>query len=291
MAKIMIVGSGFVGQANGRVLVDQGHDVVFVDIDPGKIQTLSNLGYKAISTEEMPGQTADIVFVSVPTPTEADGVNVQYVCDAMQMVAEHVVSCRSEYVVIVLKSTVPPGTTRDVVLPILEKYSKKKVGQDFGLVFEPEYLRERTAYQDALSPRTVLLGVYDARSAGCLVSIRSVFHCLVECVSIEDAEMQKYIHNIFNATKITFFNEMREICRKMKVDSEKIFDITTRTAEAFWNPHYGVRDFGPFDGACLPKDTAGFLAFAKKKLQTDMPLLSAVIHVNKNLPNTKNIQS
>ena len=92
--------------------------------------------------------------------------------------------------------------------------------------------------------------------------------------------MQKYIHNIFNACKISFFNEMRTICEAVKVDTDKIFDLVVKSAEASWNPQYGIRNLGPYGGSCLPKDTTAFLAWAKDEKGKSLPLLEAVIKTN-----------
>ena len=94
--------------------------------------------------------------------------------------------------------------------------------------------------------------------------------------------MQKFVHNIFNATKISFFNEMRLVCRQMRLDCEKIFPCVVQSAEAMWNPLYGARDLGPFGGSCLPKDTIAFLSWAKEQ-GMETPLVDAVLRVNQAL--------
>lgn len=187
------------------------------------------------------------------------------------------------YPVVVSKSTNPPGTVRRVIIPTLELFSNKKAGQDFGVAVEPEYLREKHALSDAEKPRLFTVGTDDRHAGHILAWLRAPFGCRVEQLNLEEAEMQKYVHNLFNAAKISFFNEMRVVCRKAGLDPEKIFPLVAETAEASWNPEYGVRDFGPFNGMCLPKDTAGFLSWVRERLGYDMPLLSAIIEVNTRL--------
>ena len=102
-------------------------------------------------------------------------------------------------------------------------------------------------------------------------------------MSIKEAEMMKYVHNIYNASKISFFNEMRQVGESSGVDSDKIFRVVMNSAEASWNKEYGIRNFGPFDGSCLPKDTLAFMSWANDNAKKKMPLLHAIIKVNEHL--------
>jgi UDPglucose 6-dehydrogenase len=284
MASIAIIGSGFVGQANGKVLAQQGHRVLFADINPAKLAQLREEGYRTRTLEEIKKEEhIDICLVAVPTPTVGEEVQLIAIKEAAQYLGG-LLSSLNNYPIIILKSTVPPGTTRSVFIPILEEYSRKRSGYDFGVVFEPEYLRQVTSLEDAQMPRAITIGSFDQQTASVVAWLRAPFHCPVHHVSPEAAELQKYVHNLYNATKISFFNEMRRIGKLLNIeDTDKIFEVTAQTAEASWNPRYGVRDFGPFGGTCLPKDTSGFLHFSREVLHTDMPLLSATIEVNDNL--------
>lgn len=281
MASIAVIGSGFVGQANGKVLAEQGHRVLFVDIDPAKLAQLREEGYRTRTLDELRKEEhIDICIVSVPTPTIEEKVQLIAVKEAAQYLGS-LLSSRSNHPIIILKSTVPPGTTRSVFMPLLEEYSNKRAGHDFGVVFEPEYLRQATSLDDAKKPRAITIGSIDQQTSAVVAWLRAPFHCPIYPVSLEAAELQKYVHNLYNATKISFFNEMRAIGKMLNIDDiDKVFDITVETAEASWNPRYGVRDFGPFGGTCLPKDTQGFLSFSRETLHADMPLLAAAIRVN-----------
>lgn len=185
----------------------------------------------------------------------------------------------NKYHVVVIRSTVPPGTTRGFVLPLIENVSGKKVGKDFGLVMQPEYLREATASEDFERPWFIFIGAYDKRSGDVVEKLYRPFDAPIERCSIEEAEMQKYVHNVYNAVKIAFFNEMRIAIKNKGWDAEKIFLATAQSCEGIWNPIYGLRDYGPFDGSCLPKDTWALLEWgARNKL--NLGILRAVIEEN-----------
>ncbi len=287
MASIAVVGSGFVGQANGKALVKFGHSLIFSDTDPVKVALLQQEGYRAVAPEALEQENIDIFFVCVPTPTTSSGTKLTFIQDAAKLLGIGPLRHLKHYPVVVIKSTVPPGTTDGVIRPLLEQYSGKKAGVDFGLTFEPEYLRERTSTLDAEKPRLILIGSGDPHAASLLAWLRAPFRVPIKHVSIIDAETQKYVHNLFNANKISFFNELRQVTQRLGVDTDTVFALTMETAEAAWNPRYGIRDFGPFNGSCLPKDTAAFLAFAKDTLGMGMPILSAVIEANHALEKQK----
>lgn len=282
MARIAIVGSGVVGQATGKALSHQGHAVFFCDVDEQKISALRQAGFAAGQAEDLANEPFDIAFLCVPTPTVDGAVDLSFLHQACETVGRVLRDVR-HYPIVVSKSTNPPGTVRRVIIPTLELFSGKKAGQDFGVAVEPEYLREKHALPDAEKPRLFLVGTEDKHAGHLLAWLRAPFGCPVEILQPEEAEMQKYVHNLFNAAKISFFNEMRTVCRKAGIDAEKIFPLVAETAEASWNRSYGVRDFGPFNGMCLPKDTTGFLTWARQQLGEDMPLLKAVIDVNERL--------
>jgi len=175
---------------------------------------------------------------------------------------------------------VPPGTTENVLIPILEKHSGKKAGKDFGVCMNPEYLREVSNEEDFKNPWIITIGELDRRSGEMLEEICNHSSCPIVHVSLKEAEIQKYAHNLFNACKISFFNEMRIVCEAVNVDADKVFELVAKSAEASWNQKYGIRDFGPYGGSCLPKDTTAFSAWAKEELENPMPLLKAIIKVN-----------
>ncbi len=281
---ICIIGPGVVGQATGKVFAAKGYDVAFLGGNISKIEKLREEGYIAYEKNDLmdQGYDFDISMLTVPTPTKEGKINLEAMESAAIDLGKRLANTK-KYHLVVVKSTVPPGTTENLVIPIVEKYSGKKVGVDFGACMNPEYLRAKTAYDDTLNPWIILFGEYDKKSGDLLNSVyEDKFNCPIFRCEIREAEMQKYVHNLFNAAKITFYNEMREIARIQGVDDDKIFKYTAVSCEGMWNPKYGIRNLGPFDGSCLPKDTEAFLEWTQAQ-GLDATLLKTVIDVNKGM--------
>lgn len=281
--KICIVGPGVVGKATGRAFLDKGLEVGFIARSSEQIEKLRSEKYVAHGrTDLMNGDyDYDITMLTVPTPTTNGKINL----DAMELAAIDLakrLKKTKDYHIVVVKSTCPPGTTEHLVIKTIEEYSGKKVGKDFGACMNPEYLRELYGYEDSIKPWMILIGEYDKKSGDVLARVYDDFDCPLYRCSLPEAEMQKYVHNLYNATKITFFNEMREVGQTLGVDIEKIFKYTTMSCQGMWNPKYGIQNMGPFSGACLPKDTKSFLHFAKGK-KHEMKLLKSVIEVNEDI--------
>ena len=186
------------------------------------------------------------------------------------------------YHLIVIRSTVPPGTTRGLLLPLIEKYSGLKVGEDFGLCMQPEFLRTVRAEEDFLHPRATIIGQYDNQSGDSLEEIYSLFEGEKIRVDLDMAEFMKFIHNCFNATKISFSNEMWQVGQNLGLDANLALRLAAKTAEGLWNPNYGLIGGQPYGGHCLPKDTEGFEQFAQRN-NAVTPLLSAVVRVNRQM--------
>lgn len=313
MANLAIIGSGVVGQATGKGFDLKGHNVIFVDINPNIVHTLKEEGYEAICGYDLLCEKEiDAYFMSVCTPTINYEIQLQYIKSAAESLGK-VLRQKHEYSLVTVRSTLPPGTTRNTIIPILEKNSGKKAGKHFGVCMNPEYLREESSVKDFYDPRLILIGSLDKKSKLFLQDIYSVFDCPIYFASLEEAEIQKYTHNLFNACKISFFNEFRMIVKKMieinnnenehhngngskngrgsfDIDIEKVFRLVSITAEASYNPKYGTRDMGPFGGSCLPKDTMAFFTFAKKTYGTELSLLKAVINVNELIKENQTIE-
>lgn len=279
MKKIAIIGSGVVGGATGKGLVSRGYEVTFYDLRKETIDFLSKGGYDAKHIDLLDANLYNVFFLSVPTPTEEGKINLQYLKNATKDLGKKLGN-KKNYFVVVVRSTVLPGTTEDIVIPILEKESSKKAGVDFGVAMNPEYLREKNAEDDFENPWIITVGLLDQRSKKFIAEIYKNFSCPIHFLSLREAETQKYVHNLFNAVKIAFFNEMRIACNLIGISPEKIFEITADSAEGSWNKKYGIGNFGPFDGMCLPKDTQAFLNWSKKnKFQPDV--LAGAIKANK----------
>lgn len=281
MSTIAIIGSGVVGRASGKGLQKKGHRVIFSDINPKVTSKLKKEGYEAISMMKLHEKIFEIntFLVSVSTPTVNDTIQLDFIRAAAASIGE-LTKDKKDYFLVVFRSTLPPGTTRDILTPLIAEYSGKEAGKDFGICMNPEYLREVKAEEDFLDPKIITIGALDDKSFEKLNEIYSSFGKPVARVSLDEAEMQKYIHNVYNASKISFFNEMRQVCELANIDADKIFPLVVQSAEGFWNPFYGTKNKGPYDGMCLPKDTQAFFTWAKTKHKKTMHLLRAVMKVN-----------
>lgn len=280
MAKLVVIGSGVVGQATGKGLIAKGHRVAFCDINLEVLAKLKGEGY-TVCPPELFGQEADTeaFFLAISTPTVDGRIKLEFLESAVANLG-NALRNHEGYCIVVIRSTVPPNTTRGSLIPLIEKYSGKKAGEDFGVCMNPEYLREYSNEKDFKNPWLVTIGELDARSGQTLENIYGACECPIFHLTLEEAEIQKYVHNLYNAAKISFFNEMRMVCEAVKVDADKVFELVAKSAEASWHPEYGIRDLGPFGGSCLPKDTAAFLAWTRDKLGKTLVLLKAVIKVN-----------
>lgn len=281
MPKLMILGSGVVGHATGAGLRHLGHDVTFVDVDEDRLASLRDRGLEALHADEMTLDQIEAVFVSVPTPSSDDGIDLSHLDQACKSLGANLQSV-GHAPLIVFRSTVPPGTTRDRLIPNLEEASDRKVGQGFNACFNPEYLRQRNADADFVSSRFVTVGTHQPGDAAAR-QMRSIFASsgpAVTELTFEEAEFQKYVHNLFNALKISYFNEMRQVAGVLGLERvDEVFTLTSETAEGMWNRAYGTRDLGPYGGACLPKDTMAWLAYCR---EYDLPdeLVRAASSVN-----------
>ncbi len=278
---IVIVGSGVVGMATGKGLKAKGHRVIFCDVAPDRVALLRGQGFPAIHTDELAGPEPDAYLISVPSPTVAGRVDVSFVKDAADAVGR-AIACHRTWALVVVRSTVPPGTTEEVVLPTLELASGRRAGAGFGLCMNPEFLRAATAEQDFLHPRVVVIGAWDERSDHALRAIYAAWYGVpIISTSFRTAEAAKYVANLFNATKISFFNEMLRILAVAGADPAAAFAGAVQGGTGFWDQWYGTQCGAPYGGACLPKDTAAFLGFAEDLGFGDlMPILKATLRMN-----------
>lgn len=276
--RIAIVGAGFVGSATGKGLLKHKHKVVFIDTSYDKVDSLRKEGLEAYLPEQYNVITTDATMISVPTPTKDNKFQLEYLKNAVTDFANRLKD-HKRYHTLVVRSTVPPGTTRQFVMPLVERISKKKAGEDFGVVMQPEYLRQATANEDFERPWFVLIGEHDRKSGAMIDKVYRSFDAPIQHCSLEEAEMQKYVHNVYNAVKIAFFNEMRITINQFGWDPERIFLAVAESCEGIWNPLYGLRDYGAFDGACLPKDTQALLEWSEKR-GLNLGILKSVVSEN-----------
>ncbi|MEZ4677889.1 MAG: nucleotide sugar dehydrogenase [Caldilineaceae bacterium] len=281
MTNILIVGAGVVGQATGKGFAKKGHQITYVDIDRTKLNQLQQQGMRATSIDAVDWAAVDIVMLTVSTPTVNKQIVLDYIKQAAYDIGNNLVNT-SKYVCIVVRSTVPPTTTESVIRPILERTSGKLCGVDFGLAMNPEFLRQRTSELDFDRPWITVLGILDQMTMQVLYDLYMPFGGLVVHCTPTEAEMIKYVNNVYNAVKISYFNEVHQICETIGVDSSVVSAIVARSAESMWNPIYGTRGGAPYGGACLPKDTEAFMSFCNDHGITHK-MLEATIAVNEDL--------
>jgi UDPglucose 6-dehydrogenase len=226
-------------------------------------------------------KNTDVTFLCVGTPSLKDGsLDVSYLKEATQHIAT-ILKDKKTWHLIVVKSTVLPGTTQQIVLPLLEHHSGKKAGADFGLAMNPEFLKEGVAIQDFLQPDRIVIGSYDPRSRTTLRELYKNFSCPFVETSLSAAEMIKYASNAFLATKISFINEIGNLCKKLGIDTYEVatgMGLDNRIGRPFLDSGIG------WGGSCFPKDVDALITWAKeinepariiesvKEVNTDQPL-------------------
>jgi UDPglucose 6-dehydrogenase len=279
MARIFVVGSGVVGTATGRGFVQMGHDVTFVDVLSTRVDTLRGEGFDARSTLDLREERPAFIFLTLPTPNVGQRYDLSMFEQGVRDVGAALASANAVHTVIV-RSTVPPLTTENVVKPLLEEFSGKREGFDFSLASNPEFLRAASAADDFRWPWMTVIGANSKRVAERIRDLLAPFGGEIRMFDRPvTAELVKCSHNIYNASKISFWNEMWQVCQALDVDHDLVASTVARSAEGSFNPEYGIRGGAPYGGVCLPKDTNGFLGFAKD-LNVSMPLLEAVVSVN-----------
>ena len=297
---IAVLGMGYVGLAGGMAFAKQGHNTICTTTTPLKAENLNNgippffepgldqLVKDMVDIGRLRGSTnnvdvvkrSDVTFICVGTPPQADG---SADLSAIEEVSKDIgVALRNKqsYHVIVAKSTIPPGTTDGIILPTIEKYSGKKVGDDFGLCMNPEFLRQGDAVHDSLNPDRIVIGEYDSRSGDVLEEIYSDYDCSIMRCDIKAAELIKYAANSLLATKISFANEFSRICEVFNID---VYEVMQGVGLDFRiNPRFLNAGCG-FGGSCFPKDVNAIVALAHS-IDVETPLLDAVLLNNEMQP-------
>lgn len=293
MSKICVIGTGYVGLVTGTCFADLGNDVTCLDIDPERIDKLHQ-GIMPIfepGLEEVVAQNvkagrlhfttdypealdgAQFAFIAVGTPSGVDGeADLQYVRQAAEQVADLV----KDSIIVVNKSTVPVGTG-DWVADIINKRRNGKPLK-FSVVSNPEFLREGSAINDFMMPDRVVLGSMDRSAAEALAKLYAPLRCTVLITDLRTAEMIKYASNAFLATKISFINEMANICEELGADVIQVaqgMGLDKRVGPAFLDAGLG------WGGSCFPKDVKA-LAHMAVLHGTHPQLLQAVMDINRN---------
>jgi UDPglucose 6-dehydrogenase len=282
LMRISIIGSGVVGSATGKGFHKLGHNVVFNDIDSEKIKKLKKEGYSA-TNEIKDLLKTDVSFVCVPTPTGKKFQKLSFVKKALKDLSI-VLKEKEKYHLIVIKSTILPTTCERELIPIIEKYSGRKVGKEIGFCFNPEFLREKNALEDFLNPDRIVIGQYDDKSGHILEKLYKKLNCPILRTDLRTAEIAKYANNTFYATKISFFNEIHMICKRLGIDSNCVRKIVQ--LDRFYGTHPWNHGHA-FGGMCLPKDLKALISFCNDG-HIYMPyLLKSVQRVNERMENDK----
>lgn len=278
-ARIFIVGSGVVGKATGEGFLAAGHQVTFVDVNQSRLAYLRELGLDAVDELDLAEERPSFVILTLPTPNVGHRYDLSAFESGTASVGKALALASATHTVVV-RSTVPPGTTEGLVKQTLESLSGKTVGNGFALASNPEFLRAASAVEDFRWPWMTVIASRSVRTVERLTELLRPFGGELRTFSDPaSAELLKCAHNIFNATKISFWNEMWLVARELGVDLDPIASVVAKSAEGSFNPNYGIRGGAPYGGVCLPKDTQGFLGFAGG-LGVDMPLLRATVAVN-----------
>lgn len=296
--KISIFGLGYVGAVSAGCLANDGHEVI--GLDPNQIKVdLINKGITPIIEKdigEMIAKTvasghlratpdireavmgSDISLICVGTPSQLNGnLNLSYV----RRVCEEIGAALKEkasFHVVVSRSTMLPGSMRDVVIPTLEASSGKKAGVDFGVCNNPEFLREGTAVYDYYNPPKTVIGETDAKAGEMLVKLYENMNAPLIRTDVETAEMVKYADNNWHALKVTFANEIGNICKAVGIDGHKVMEIFCQDTKLNLSSYYMKPGFA-FGGSCLPKDVRA-LTYKGKSLDLTLPVLNAIMPSN-----------
>ncbi|MBH3427932.1 nucleotide sugar dehydrogenase [Pseudomonas alkylphenolica] len=296
--RISIFGLGYVGAVCAGCLSARGHEVIGVDVSKTKIDLINQgkspivepgleaLLQQGIDNGRLRGTTdfaaairdSDLSMICVGTPSKKNGdLGLEYiesVCREIGFVLREKASRHT----IVVRSTVLPGTVKNVVIPILEDCSGKKAGVDFGVAVNPEFLRESTAIKDYDQPPMTVIGELDTASGDVLQSLYEELDAPIIRKDIEVAEMIKYTCNVWHAAKVTFANEIGNIAKAVGVDGREVMDVVCQDKTLNLSQYY-MRPGFAFGGSCLPKDVRA-LTYRASSLDVKAPLLNSLMTSN-----------
>ncbi|MFA5771225.1 MAG: UDP-glucose/GDP-mannose dehydrogenase family protein [Thermoplasmata archaeon] len=299
MAHISIVGAGYVGLVTAITFTKHKHTVTCIDISKEKVvsinskkppfyeENLEKALVAAIESKRLTATTSfdairktDLTFICVETPSLKDGgQNLSIIGKATSDVGKSLRE-KKGYHLVVVKSSVTPTTTKEHLIPILERSSGKTVGKDVGICVNPEFLREGSALQDSFNPDRIVIGGFDKKSGNLLKNLYKKFSCPKIVVDLATAEMIKYASNSFLALKITYANEIANMCEKFGIDAEKVLDAVALDSRI--NPHFLKFGCG-FGGSCFPKDLKA-LIHASEKYGCKSDIFRSVLKLNERQP-------
>lgn len=296
--RISVVGLGYVGAVCSACFAHEGNEVIGVDVDQTKVDLINSAMapivekdldkyiQDAVQKKKLHATTdldyavanSDITIIAVGTPSNSNGsLDLKYIEAAAKSVGE-LLKTKTTFHTVSMRSTVLPRTARDVVVPIIEEVSGKKLGNDFGYVSNPEFLRESTAIYDFYHPPFTIIGGSDDKSLALFEELYSFLDAKLFKTEIEVAEMIKYSSNAWHAVKVTFSNEIGIVCKEFGIDSHEVMDIFCEDKKLNISSYYMKPGFA-FGGSCLPKDVKA-LTHKAKEFDLHTPVLQSVMLSN-----------
>ena len=305
---ISVVGLGYVGAVSMACLASLGHRMTGVDISPEKVRQIgqgqspiveARLGellaegldagrIEATMDLAQAVRDTEVTLLSVGTPTAKDGgCDLSYVIGASRAIGEALKE-KQAFHTVVLRCSVPPGTTLDVVAAEIAAVSGKRLGRDFGVAFNPEFLREGVAVADFFAPSKTVIGASDKQTEAIVARVFADIDGRIIFTSIEVAELVKYVDNVWHATKVAFGNEVGRLCKGYDVDSHDVMGIFVQDLKLNLSSYY-LKPGHAFGGSCLPKEVRAVVHLAKG-LGIDLPLVESLIPSNtSHLEHMKNL--
>jgi GDP-mannose 6-dehydrogenase len=297
--KLSIFGLGYVGCVSAACFARDGHEVIGVDSNQSKVDIISSGRSPIIEPEieEIIGEAVkggrlqattdsheaihntDLSMVCVGTPGNHNGsLDLTYIKRVCEQIGQALAS-KNRFHIVAIRSTMLPGTIEQTVIPTLEQYSGKQAGRDFGVAINPEFLREGTSIHDFKNPPFTLIGADSHDTSGPLRKLYADIDAPMITLNIKEAEMVKYACNCFHALKVTFANEIGNICKALGVDSHRVMDTFCKDTKLNLSPYYLKPGFA-FGGSCLPKDLRA-INYKAKELDVEVPLLNSILLSNR----------
>ena len=297
--RISIFGIGYVGCVSAACLARAGHEVVGVDVNPTKVEIINSgaspivepgineliadvvrEGKLSATTDSAQAiKSTDISLICVGTPSKPNGSldlgHVERVCS----IIGKALAAKNERHTIVIRSTMLPGSIESVAQPALEAASGKKAGADFGLAVNPEFLREGSSLKDFYAPPFTLIGTDDEQTGKTVSGLYAGIDAPIFVTSMKTAEMVKYVCNCFHALKVSFGNEIGNICKALELDSHEVMNVFCADTKLNLSAYYLKPGFA-FGGSCLPKDLRA-VTYKAKELDVEVPLLTAITTTNR----------